>query len=237
VTGAQTLSGASRTAPQRRGFPDDHPWYLLSRAAVRAFLRAVASVRVSGMERCPPSGSGGLLLVCNHLNVMDIPLTAAWCPRAVIYFAKSEVRDWPLVGGIGTIYGQIYARRGEADRHAIRESLSCLAADNVLGIFPEGHRSRGQGLLRAQPGVGLLAARSGVKVWPVAVTGTYRILKAVRPRVTLTGGEPFDPMTVARETYGPSPSHQEVADAIMGRIAALLPEPLRGAYRLHVSPA
>ena len=62
--------------------------------------------------------------------------------------------------------------RGEADRQAIRVSLACLAAGNVLGVFPEGHRSLGRGLLPAQPGIGLLAARSGVPVWPVAVTGT-----------------------------------------------------------------
>jgi 1-acyl-sn-glycerol-3-phosphate acyltransferase len=183
------------------------------------------------MELCPPSGSGGLILVSNHLNVTDIPLIGAWCPRAVLFFAKSEVRDWPIVGGIGQAYGQIFARRGEADRQAIRESLACVAAGQVLGIFPEGHRSPGTGLLPAQPGVALLAARSAAPVWPVAVTGSDRIFKDLRPRVTLTGGLPFDPLAVAREEQGREPSHQEVADGIMRRVAALLPDSFRGHYK------
>lgn len=222
---------AAGVAPQRRGFADDHPWYRFSRLAVRAALRGAADVRVSGMERCPPASEGGLILVSNHLNVTDIPLIGAWCHRAVLFFAKSEVRDWPVVGGVGQAYGQIFARRGEADRQAIRESLACLAAGQVLGIFPEGHRSHGAGLLRGQPGVSLLAARSGVRVWPVAVTGTEWIFRRPRPRVTLTGGEAFDPFAAARAEWGTRPDHQQVTDTIMRRVAALLPEGQRGAYR------
>ncbi len=231
--GVAALPRSSRggITPQRRGFRDDDPFYVFSCRVVAGALRLLADIHVSGMEHCPPAGRGGLILASNHLCVADIPLTGAWCPRAVIYFAKREVRDWPVVGRVGQAYGQIFARRGEGDRQAIRESLACLAAGQVLGIFPEGHRSRGHGLLRAQPGVAFLALRSGVPVWPVAITGTERIGKDVRPRVILSGGLPFDPLAVARETAGPAPSHQDVADAIMRRIAALLPEHLRGVYR------
>jgi len=229
--GARAGARAGAIVPQRRGWPDRHPWYRFSRFAVRAFLRSVADIEVSGMELCPPATGAGLILACNHLSVMDIPLTGAWCARTVIYFSKSEVAEWPLVGGIGRAYGQIYARRGEADRQAIRVSLSCLAAGNVLGVFPEGHRSLGRGLLPAQPGIGLLAARSGVPVWPVAVTGTDRILKDRRPRVSLTAGPAFDPLAAAAEDVGGKPGHQDVADAIMRRVARLLPESARGHYR------
>lgn len=223
--------GRSAIAPQRRGFRDDDPFYVISRRVVGGALRLVADIHVSGMEHCPPSRSGGLILACNHLSVVDIPLTGAWCPRAVIYFAKSEVRRWPVVGRVGQAYGQIFARRGEADRQAIRAALACLAAGQVLGIFPEGHRSRGRGLLPAQPGIAFLAQRAGVSVWPVAVTGTDEIGKQARPRVTVTGGLPFDPLAVAREAVGSAPSNQDIADAIMGRVAALLPAHMRGIYR------
>jgi 1-acyl-sn-glycerol-3-phosphate acyltransferase len=217
-------------APQRRGFRDDDPFYIFSRAVVRAALRAAADVRVTGMEHCPPRSNGGLILASNHLAVTDIPLIGAWCPRAVLFFSKSEVRDWPVVGGIGQAYGQIFARRGEADRQAIRETLACLAAGQVVGIFPEGHRSRGAGVLPAQPGIALLAARSGVPVLPVAVTGSDEIGKRLRPRVTVTVGPAFDPLAVARAEHGGQAGHQEVADAIMRRVAALLPPAARGVY-------
>ena len=97
-------------------------------------------------------------------------------------------------------------------------------------MFPEGHRSRGEGLLPASPGVALLAQRAGAQVWPVAVTGTEQIGKSLRPRVTIRGGEAFDPSAELRAQLGRAPTHQEVTDLIMQRIAALLPPSYRGRY-------
>ena len=48
--------------------------------------------------------------------------------------------------------------------------------------------------------------------------------------MTLTGGEPFDAVAAVRDEHGERPSHQQVADTIMRRIAALLPERYRGPY-------
>lgn len=234
TTGVST-AGGGMVAPQPRGFRDGHPWYRISQWTVGGALHLLADITVEGMDLCPPSGSGPLLLVSNHLSYVDVPLVGAWCPRPVMYFSKSEVRRWPVIGAIGAAYGTIYARRGEADRQAIREALACLAAGQVVAVFPEGHRSQGQGqgqgLLRAQPGVALLAGRSGAQVWPVALTGTEYIGKHIRPHVTVRGGRPLDPLAASRAEHGGTPSHQDVADTIMRRVAALLPEAYRGVYR------
>jgi 1-acyl-sn-glycerol-3-phosphate acyltransferase len=180
------------------------------------------------MHLCPERGP--VLMAANHLSYLDVPLDGAWSPRPVLYFSKMEVKRWPLIGALGSLYGTIYVRRGEADRQAVREALGALAAGQVLNVYPEGHRSHGRGLLRAQPGIALLAQRSGAPVWPVAVTGSEHIGKQLRPRVTVTGGQPFDPLAAAREVHGPAPTHQQVADTIMRRIAGLLPEHYRGVY-------
>jgi 1-acyl-sn-glycerol-3-phosphate acyltransferase len=225
------VGAAAAVAPAPRGFRDGHPFYVLTQYVVAGVLRSLADIRVAGMELCPRSGSGPVLLASNHLSYFDIPLTGAWAPRPTIYFAKSEIREWPLVGGIAAAYGSVFVRRGEADRQAIREALGALAAGQMVGFFPEGHRSHGAGLLRAHPGVALLAQRSGALVWPVAITGTEHIGTRPRPRVTLTGGAPFDPIAAARQTGSARPSHQEIADAVMRRVTALLPERYRGVYR------
>lgn len=214
--------------PQPRGFPDGHPWITIAYRAVGLVLRCLADIKVEGIHLCPRRGP--VLMAANHLSYVDVPLDGAWLPRQVIYFSKMEIKRWPIIGAIGTMHGTIYVRRGGADRQAIREALGALAAGQLLGMFPEGHRSHGRGLLRAQPGIALLAQRSGAPVWPVAVTGSEFIGKQLRPRVTLTGGHPFDPLAAAREAYGPAPTHQDVADTIMRRIAALLPEHHRGVY-------
>lgn len=218
-----------------RGFRDGDRRYQAAQWLVAGVLRLLADVHVEGMERCPRHGP--VILATNHRSMLDIPVLSVWCPRPVIFFSKVEVRHWPLVGWIATIFGSIYVRRGAADRQAMREALAALAAGRVIVFFPEGHRTTTGGLLRAQPGISLLAQRSGAPVWPVALTGTERIGKALRPRVMLRGGEPFDALAAAREEWGPAPTHQEVADTIMRRIAALLPPECRGVYMEDPVPA
>lgn len=218
-----------RIAPLPRGYADSHPFYVLSQWTVAATLRLLAGVRVDRVDRCPPTGP--LILASNHVSYWDIPLIGAWVPRTAIFFAKSEVRQWPVVGWVAAGYGTIFVRRGEADRRAIREALGVLAAGQTVAMFPEGHRNHGHGLLRAQPGVALIAQRSRALVWPVAVVNTQEIGRRTRPRVTIVGGDAFDPLVAAREVHGDAPSHQQIADMIMTRVAALLPEPLRGVYR------
>ena len=211
-----------------RGFSDGHPFFRLSQAAVAGVLRLLADIHVRHMDRCPPTGP--VILASNHLSYYDIPLIGAWTPRTTLFFSKSEIKRWPVIGGIATRYGTIFVRRGESDRQAVRETLAALANGQLVGVFPEGTRSHGKGILRALPGVALLAQRSGATIFPVAVTGSERIGKEMRPKVTLTGGEPFDPVAAALAEHGERPTHEQVADTIMRRVAALLPESYRGVY-------
>lgn len=211
-----------------RGFSDGHPVFRVSQVAVAGVLHLLADITARDMDRCPRTGP--VILVANHLSYFDIPLIGSWTRRTTLFFSKSEIKRWPLIGQIATRYGTIFVRRGESDRQAVRETLTALGNGQLVGVFPEGTRSRGQGLQTALPGVALLAQRSRATVWPVGVTGSEHMGSSVRPKVTLTGGEPFDPIAAAREAHGDKPTHQQVADTIMMRIAALLPESYRGRY-------
>ncbi len=222
-------SGKGATPPPSLpALRDGHPVYVASQMLVRAVLHSLADVTVVGAHSCPHRGP--VIMASNHLSYVDIPFIGAWAPRNTIYFSKSEVRRWPFFGWIAYTYGTVFVRRGEADRQAVRDSLAFLMGERMVGVFPEGHRSHGKGLLQAQPGVALLAQRSRAPVWPVAITGTEHVFKQARPKILMRGGEPFDPMAVAAAEYGPRPNHQQVADTIMKRIAALLPEQYRGIY-------
>ncbi len=229
-----TAGGGARegrlAAARPRGFADGDQFLHLTRVVVRAVLRAVASIKVEDLDRCPPVSAGPLILASSHLAYYDIPLLGSILPRPTIFFSKSEVEAWPILGWVGAKYGTIYVRRGEADRTAIRDALGVLAAGQMLVIFPEGHRNKGAGLLPAQPGISLLAARGNALIWPLAVDGTDRIFRGPRPRVTVRGGEPFDPREITGDDGTPVRDHRAVADEVMRRIAALLPRGARGAY-------
>jgi len=101
----------------------------------------------------------------------------------------------------------------------------------MLGIAPEGTRSRTGVLGRGKAGVAVLAHRAGVPIWPVAHWGGedfWRNLKRFRRTpVSVRVGPPFliEPLGSMTKTV-----RQEVADEIMGRIALLMPEKYRGPY-------
>jgi len=212
----------------------------LRRIAVAAFYglttRLMALVlwifgrwEVTGTERIPPSGP--LLVVANHLNLADPPLLGASLPRPIRFMAKQELFDSAFAGACMRLFGAFPVRREGADLKALHTARALLAQGEVVGMFPEGHRSGGAGLLPAHPGTAFLALQARVPVLPVAITGseTVRSPRVLlhHPRITVTVGEPFCLEPPARIDAA---SVRAATDEIMRHIACLLPPSYRGAY-------
>ena len=104
--------------------------------------------------------------------------------------------------------------------------LQVLRVGNPLGFFPEGTRSRDHTLHRAHPGIAFLARRSGVPILPVGVTGTPEA-KLRRSAIRVRVGEPFQLDALGLDAGA---DEQAVADAIMRKVAELLPPDMRGVY-------
>ncbi|MDE3194258.1 MAG: 1-acyl-sn-glycerol-3-phosphate acyltransferase [Chloroflexota bacterium] len=193
---------------------------------VRAIVNAVVPVHVDGRENLP--AAGGYLLVSNHISWLDPPMLEFALEEPIRFMAKEEVFAVPVIGFVLRAIGNFPVRRGESDRRALETALRALAAGQPVGFFPEGTRSKDGCLRRAKPGIAFLARRSGVPVVPVAVMGTRRARISVgrRSRVLVRVGRPIAPPEVAAM----GTDDQALADAIMRRVASLLPEPMRGAY-------
>jgi 1-acyl-sn-glycerol-3-phosphate acyltransferase len=128
-------------------------------------------------------------------------------------------------------YGAFPVRRGEVDRKALGKAVAIMREGRVLGISPEGHRSETATLGRAKPGAARMALQTDTPILPVAVSGTEsavsELFRLRRPRMAVRIGEPFrleaqKPVSKERQ--------QDLADELMLRIAALLPESYRGVY-------
>ena len=153
-------------------------------------------------------------------------------PRPVTGLAKAESWDNPALAFLADLWGAIPVRRGEVDLNALRQALRALEAGQILAVAPEGTRS-GDGRLQAgQPGIVLLALRSGAPLLPIVTYGGERFWQNVK-RLRRTGfhivvGRPFllDPGS-GRVTR---PVRQQMVDEIMYQMAALLPPAHRGVY-------
>jgi 1-acyl-sn-glycerol-3-phosphate acyltransferase len=133
------------------------------------------------------------------------------------------------VGFVLRAIGSFPVRRGEIDRRALQVALAVLAAGQPLGLFAEGHRSESGQLIRGRPGVAYVAQRSGAPMIPLAISGTRdaRLGAFWRRDIVIRVGAPFR----ATDVDAQSDDQQAVADAIMRRVAVLMPPEQRGVYR------
>lgn len=191
---------------------------------VRAIALAIYPMAIDGRARIPTHG--GYIVVANHIDWKDPPALEFTFRVALRFMAKIEAFDLFFLGGLMRGIGCFPVRRGEGDRRALLTCLQVLRVGNPLAFFPEGTRSRDRRLHRARPGIAFLARKSGAPILPVGLTGTPDA-KPFRSTIHVNVGEPFqlDALGLA-----PDASEQEAADAIMRRVAALLPAELRGYY-------
>ncbi len=176
---------------------------------------------------------GPIILVSNHITALEVPLLFVHLqPRELIGLAKIETWDSKFMGWLFDLWDVIPIRRGEADLEAIRRSLGVLKAGKMLAISPEGTRSYHGQLLEAQPGIAMIALHSGVPIVPIAHWGgedfKSNLKKLRRTDFHVRVGAPF--IVDAKNEKVNSHIRQQIADEIMGQIAALMPEKYHGEY-------
>lgn len=182
-----------------------HDTYWFLETAGNLFLWSMGGLFVSGEDRVPATGA--VLLVSNHVSYLDPVAIGVASPRRVVFMAKAELFRNRLVGWLLDGVDCFPVRRGEADRHAFKNTLDMLSDHRVVCIFPEGTRSLDGQLTEAEPGAAVFALRTGVPVVPVYVDGSFGVLGAGRRlhrgRVTVHFGDPFTlPRGMDREEAG-----------------------------------
>jgi 1-acyl-sn-glycerol-3-phosphate acyltransferase len=230
----------ARTADRDPARPSHlSPLIRLGAAGARLLARLLARVTIDGDPRSLPRG-GPLILAANHLSNLDGVVIGGWLTpalgRRIHWLAKKEMLGWPIAGRLLAMSSFHAVDRGRGDVEAFRTAQRILEAGNVLFVFPEGTRSRTGALGRAQEGLAALALRTDAPIVPLAIWGTERVWPRGRlPRpgghVVLRIGAPFRLSELGLRGLADRRAAKAAAtEAIMARIARLLPEAYRGAY-------
>jgi len=189
-----------------------------------------------GFENLPETG--GCIAAANHLGRLDAPLAFILTNRPdIIMLIAEKYQQYAIWRWLARRLDAIWLNRYEADFRALRLVQKRLRAGGMLAVAPEGTRSQSESLLPGKPGTAYLAAKAGVPVIPVAVTGTEdRVVKAQlkrlhRVHIKVRFGEPFMLPPMDRKNRDAYLKAQ--TDEIMCRIAAMLPPSYRGVYANH----
>jgi 1-acyl-sn-glycerol-3-phosphate acyltransferase len=134
-------------------------------------------VTVTGRENIP--ARGGVCFVSNHGSIFDIVLHLAYDSRPIGFVAKKELAYIPLLNMWISLLGGLFIDRKNIRRaiKTINKGVARIRAGGAMIIFPEGHRSRGQGLLPFRSGSLKLATQAGAPVVPVAISGSYDVFE------------------------------------------------------------
>ena len=235
-------AGSRRRPPKWRTRGRLSPALCVAVALIYPISSLLFRLRYRHGERIP--GVGPVLLVVNHISIVDPPACArlVWDNGRVPHFlAKESVFRGPA-GRLLRGAGQIPVARFSADAHqALRAAEADLAAGKVVVIYPEGSVTRDPDWwpMEARTGVARLALTTDAVVLPVAQWGAHRVHDyhagrlnlRLRAPVDYLVGEPVD-LSAQRRTLragAPVPGDllRETTDLIMGRVRGQLAE-LRG---------
>jgi 1-acyl-sn-glycerol-3-phosphate acyltransferase len=153
--------------------------------------------RVKPFEESPLPSEGPALIVCDHTSLGDPLVLLATAGRPVRFLMAEEIYSQRHIRWAFQALRCIPVQRGKRDIRAIRTMLDGLAAQEVIGLFPEGGLDRHR-LDEGHPGIGYLAIKSGAPVIPASIVweGPHSVTSMMKTffvpsKTTIRYGQPL----------------------------------------------
>lgn len=193
-------------------------FYRFCRVLVYPFVRVLWRVKIENEEAMPKSG--GVVLCCNHISNLDAVFLGIALKRQVHYMAKQELFKNKLLAKLFHALGAFAVNRGKGDKAALDTGTEIIEKGQVMGIFPEGTRSKTGELLRAKSGTLLIASRANAPILVAAIKTKNQKVRLFRS-VTVRFGKILTPDELHVELTAPS-TIRAANKKLMEEIGALL---------------
>lgn len=190
-------------------------FYTVLRVIIRGILLIWRRWQIIGLEHLP--AKGGVVVVSNHISNLDPVVVGCALTRRIHFMAKVELFKIPVLSFIINLLGAFPVKREKSDRNAIRKALELLQSGSMVGVFPEGTRSKTGELQKAHIGAAMLAVKADVPILPIALKGT----KGWFRKITVVIGEPV----YLPELWRGRPGKEELealSEQVMGKISNMM---------------
>ena len=200
-----------------------NPYYWIGYHLSRLIGRLCFRLRIIHRERMIQTGP--VILAMNHQSYLDPPLAGITCDRPIYFLARRTLTEVPLLGWLLPKLNVIPVNQEGIDRSALKTLIRVLKSGNATLVFPEGSRTLDGSLQAAQPGLGLVIAKTLAPVVPMRIFGAHQAL----PRgggglhfvpITIVVGEPI--FFTPTELESPANNrYEQISQRVMDAIAAL----------------
>lgn len=193
-------------------------YWLLAGAARRLYRVRVINASNEPLDR-------HFIVACNHTGAADGVIICASMHNQIRFMSKKELFSVPVVGAFLKAIGCYPVDRKKSDITALKTTINLLKDNDCVGIFPQGTRMPGidPSTTAVKNGVGLIAARSGADVLPVAIKSKSGKTSMFKKNYLIIG-ELIKSEELDLENNKGSEGHQRVADKIFGEVCRLWSE-------------
>ena len=197
--------------------------YWLGWVLARSVARAMFGLRVINRDRLVTEGP--VLIAANHESFLDPPVIGVIYDQQLRMLARKT-----LFRGIGGViyrsWNAVPVDQERPDMTSLKSIVRILRNGEKVLIFPEGQRTHDGTLGTAQPGIGLIVAKSGALVQPMRIRGAREALprggRRVRfARISVTVGEPLRFSDAELAAARGRDAYLQIAERIMAAIAEL----------------
>lgn len=185
-----------------------------AKSFVRFLYRVVFRVKKIGEKDIKEDES--YIICANHLNYLDATAVVVFNKKNIRFVCKDTMFHNRFLNWILHLVDAIPINRDKQDIEAMKRSIKALKNKQLLGIFPEGTRKGMQRNLKAKNGAAFMALRTGTKVIPLGIQGSFKPFT----KVYLNYGKPLD----FSEYYGKEKDKEileRVTNEIMDNIVML----------------
>jgi len=196
-------------------------------AVLEALFRVLFTYDCYGEEKLPSEGPA--IISANHLLYLDPILLSLQVKRPILFMAWDRLFRVPLLGALMRLFGAfpVDTRPGRG-LDAYERAKQLVLDGNLVGIFPEGKRSRAGWMEpELRGGAARLALETGAPLFPATIRGAFRAWPYFRAlpepaRIHVRYHDPIDPATYS--SLGREPATEALLAELRKRVdLTLLP--------------
>ncbi|WP_430460937.1 lysophospholipid acyltransferase family protein [Thalassolituus sp. LLYu03] len=177
-----------------RPFHRNNTWMC---ATWMSWVLPLLGIRFKGLNQSPV-GDAPAVYIINHQDVLDVFICTAMLPKNIAILGKTELRYIPVFGLAFWLAGNLFINR--KNKAKAWDTMAAMARivkrrKRAVYMFPEGTRSKGNGLLPFKSGAFALAIEAGLPIVPIVFSSNHKHIDVRRWHAGVSSGRFLEPVS------------------------------------------